>query len=291
MGLIISRLPGGWTDVMVQGRGKFAILDFGVGSLDWIAFFASPYTLAGGLLGGTFLTMASHGTDQLLVQRLLGCRTARDSQKALLLDAAMIVIQFAFFLLLGLCLYAYYHGASLSAMGLSSFDEIFPRFIVRELPHGVAGLLVAGILASAMGTLSSSISSLASSTYLDLMNSKSAKEREGRKEVRRSRLLTVFWGVVLIGGAMLFRDAKNPVVEIGLAIASFTYGGLLGVFFLGLFFPGVGPRDALAGLVAGLTVMTIVVFATPVAYTWHTLIGAAVTIAVGKAFRSISPRS
>jgi SSS family solute:Na+ symporter len=285
MGLILSRLPGGWSDVVYwaqQEGSKFRIFHLSADAGGIAGFFASPYTLAGGLLGGTFLTMASHGTDQLLVQRLLGCRSVRESQKALILDASAIVLQFAFFLVLGLCLYAYYHGAPLAVMGLSSFDEVFPRFIVQELPHGLAGLLVAGIFASAMGTLSSSISSLASSTYLDLMKRKSGGEAGGGSaEMRWSRLLTLFWGTVLIGGAMLFTDSRSPVVEIGITIASYTSGGLLGVFFMGRFFHRVDHRDALAGLLIGLAVMAGVLFGTSIANTWHTLIGASATMAAG----------
>jgi SSS family solute:Na+ symporter len=165
--LILGHLPGGWSDVVryaTAGENKFALLNLAVDGGVW-GFLASPYTLVGSLLGGTFLTMASHGTDQLLVQRLLGCRSRWDSQRALMLDATFIVLQFAFFLLLGLCLFAFYGGVSYQALGLSSSDEVFPKFIVENLPTGVAGLVIAGVLASAMGTLSSSISALASSSF------------------------------------------------------------------------------------------------------------------------------
>jgi SSS family solute:Na+ symporter len=285
MALILHRLPGGWGDVVAfasaGGEDKFALIHpgFGVGFAD---FFSLPYTLLGGVLGGTFLTMASHGTDQLLVQRLLGCRTARDSQKALLLDAGFIVIQFAFFLLLGLCLYAFYGGVPFAQLGLKSSDEIFPTFILTQLPSGLAGLLIAGVLASAMGTLSSSISSLASSTFLDIVKITGRGARLApASEIRWSRLLTVLWGLVLIGGAMLFTDTTNPVVEIGLKIASFTYGGLLGVFFLGLLFRRTDQRDAFVGFLAGIATMTAVILGTRVDFTWHTLIGCCATLLAG----------
>ena len=287
MALILHRLPHGWGDVAAfataGGADKFAVIHpgFDVGLAD---FFSLPYTLLGGVLGGTFLTMASHGTDQLLVQRLLGCRTVRESQKALLLDAGFIVVQFAFFLLLGLCLYAFYGGVSYTQLGLKSSDEIFPTFIVTQLPAGLAGLLIAGVLASAMGTLSSSISSLASSTFLDIVKiTGRGADLAPASEIRWSRVLTVVWGLVLIGGAMLFTDTTNPVVEIGLKIASFTYGGLLGVFFLGLFFRRTDQRDAFAGFLAGLAAMAAVILMTRVDFTWHTLIGCAATILAGNA--------
>ena len=242
------------------------------------SFLASPYTIIGGILGGTFLTMASHGTDQLLVQRLLGCKSKKESQKALMLDASFILIQFAFFLVLGLCLYAFYKGVPFASLGLKSSDEIFPKFIIENLPHGIAGIVIAGVLASAMGTLSSSISSLASSTYLDLFKFKNIT---GSKEMLYSRLFTLLWGVVLIGGAMLFTDTKSPVVELGLKIASFTYGGLLGTFFLGLIFKHTRMVDAYIGFIAGLLTMIAIIYFTKIDYTWHTFIGCLATIIVG----------
>lgn len=299
MVLILHRLPHGWADVAsfatAHGQDKFAFLNTATGgSLG--GFLAAPYTLLGGVLGGTFLTMASHGTDQLLVQRLLGCRTRRDSQKALMLDATFILLQFGFFLVLGLCLYAFYGGVTFQQLGLATSDEVFPKFIVENLPTGVAGLVVAGVLASAMGTLSSSISSLASATYLDLFQlTPLARGLDAKGEVRWSRIFTLVWGVLLIGGAMLFTDTRNPVVELGLKIASVTYGGLLGTFFLGLFFPRTNQADALAGFVCGLLAMVAVLAFTRIDYTWHTLIGCAVTILAGNASRALratlAPRS
>lgn len=289
MYIILHHLPNGWSDVVsfasANGLDKFDIINSNTGGSFW-SFFATPYTLVGGLIGGTFLTMASHGTDQLLVQRLLGCKNRFDSQKALMLDASFIVIQFAFFLVLGLCLFAFYGGAPISQLGLKTTDEIFPKFIVENLPSGVAGLVIAGVLASAMGTLSSSISSLASSTYLDLFKTTSkGKGLDEKKDLFWSRIFTLIWGVVLIGGAMLFTDTKNPVVELGLKIASFTYGGLLGTFFLGLLFKKTGQKDAYIGFTAGILVMVYIIFFTKVDYTWHTFIGCTVTILCGNISR------
>ena len=283
--LILHRLPNGWTDVVqfatADGMNKFEIfnLHWGNGLLD---FFSSPYTLLGGLVGGTFLTMASHGTDQLLVQRLLGCASKRDSQRALMLDATFIVIQFAFFLILGLCLFAFYHGIGLQQLGLKSSDEIFPKFIVENLPTGLAGILIAGVLASAMGSLSSSISSLASATYLDLFKMTSrGKALIEKNELWWSRFFTLLWGIFLIAGAMLFTDTKSAVVELGLKIASVTYGGLLGTFFLGLLFKQTTQRDAFFGFVAGLLTMIAVLYWTNIDFTWHTVIGCTATLVVG----------
>ncbi|HCA78568.1 MAG TPA: sodium:solute symporter [Bacteroidetes bacterium] len=294
MGIIIHQLPNGWADVVsfatAHGTNKFAFINLTLGDNLW-DFLATPYTLVGGILGGTFLTMASHGTDQLLVQRLLGCKSRWDSQRALMLDATVIVLQFAFFLILGLCLYAFYGGVSIQQLGLSASDEVFPKFIIENLPTGIAGLVVAGVLASAMGTLSSSISSLASSTYLDLFKfTARGKDVSGEAAMRWSKLFTLIWGVILIGGAMLFTDTKNPVVELGLKIASFTYGGLLGTFFLGLLFKKTEMKDAFVGFVSGIIAMTIVLSMTRIDFTWHTFIGASVTILAGNASRWLRSR-
>jgi solute:Na+ symporter, SSS family len=289
MYIILNHLPHGWDDVVAcavgRGTNKFEIINLHIGN-SLIDFLSSPYTLVGGLLGGTFLTMASHGTDQLLVQRLLGCKSARDSQKALMLDASFIVIQFLFFLVLGLCLFAFYNGSTFEQLGLTTSDEVFPKFIIENLPAGISGFVIAGVLASAMGSLSSSISSLASSTYLDLFKPAKQKESIGEKKgLFWSRLFTLLWGIILICGAMLFIHTKSPVVELGLKIASITYGGLLGTFFLGLFFKKTGSIDACAGFITALGVMAFVLFFTNIDFTWHTLIGCAVSIIVGNSSR------
>lgn len=288
MVIIFHFLPNGLDDVVKYSTAtvnKFQIFNFNFGQ-NIIEFLASPYTVFGGILGGTFLTMASHGTDQLLVQRLLGCKTVKESQKALILDASVIFVQFAFFLFLGLCLYAFYQGVPFdklvlksTGLNLSSSDEIFPKFIVENLPTGVAGLVIAGVLASAMGTLSSAISSLASSSYLDLFKTK-ATIQNPRKEIFWSRIFTLIWGIILIGGAMIFRDTKNPVVELGLSIASFTYGGLLGTFLLGIFFKKTNQTDAVIGFIAGILGMVLIIYFTTIAYTWYTIIGVIITLVV-----------
>lgn len=282
--IILTRLPHGWADVLSHAYSG-ASSKFDVLNLEWgnslNHFFSTPYTLLGGLIGGTFLSMASHGTDQLLVQRLLGCKSSQDSQRALILDALLIIIQFAFFLILGLCLFAFYHGQDLLALGLQSSDEIFPKFIVENLPAGVAGIVVAGVLASAMGTLSSAISSLASSSYLDLyMRGSRRSLAEQSKQIKGSRFFALFWGVVLVAGAMVFKDTKAPVVVLGLKIASFTYGSMLGVFLLGIFFKKATQKDAMIGFLVGIICTGAILKYTTVAFTWHSCIGCIVTLGV-----------
>ena len=280
--IILTRLPHGWADVVSHAyagtANKLEVLNLEWGS-SLNQFLSTPYTLMGGLIGGTFLSMASHGTDQLLVQRLLGCQSSRDSQRALILDALLINFQFAFFLILGLCLFAFYHGQGLPSLGLQSSDEIFPKFIVENLPPGVAGIVVAGVLASAMGTLSSAISSLASSSYLDLYKRGSRGIlAEQSNEIEGSRFFALFWGVVLVSGAMLFKDTTAPVVVLGLKIASFTYGSMLGVFLLGIFFTEATQKDAMIGFLIGILSTGAILMYTTIAFTWQGCIGCVVTL-------------
>lgn len=225
---ILAHLPQGWTSVLEYPgmREKLQIFNLGF-HLSAVDFFRTNYTLAASLLGGAFLSMASHGTDQIIVQRLLACRNAKDSKKALIASGFIVLFQFAIFLLLGLLLYAFYNGVTLPS------DEILPKFIIEELPSGLSGLIIASVFAAAMSTLSSSLNSLASSTMFDLFLPH--KTLNTAQELRLSRVFTIVWGLVFIGGAMVFQNKDNPVVELGLAIVSFTYGSVLGAFFLATF--------------------------------------------------------
>ncbi|MBN1482683.1 sodium:solute symporter [candidate division KSB1 bacterium] len=222
---ILSRLPHGWQSVLqaVAAENKLQIFYPGFEN-SFMDFIQINYTLMASLLGGAFLSMASHGTDQIIVQRLLACRSIRESQKALITSGFIVLLQFAIFLLLGLLLYTFYNGVAMRS------DEILPRFIIEELPRGFSGFIIAAVFAAAMSTLSSSLNSLASSTMFDLFLPH--KKLTPQKELRLSRLFTMMWGIIFIAGAMFFKNTENPVVELGLAISSFTYGSVLGAFFL-----------------------------------------------------------
>ena len=248
------------------------------------------------MLGGAFLSMASHGTDQLIVQRLLTCRDLRRSQYALIGSGLLVIAQFALFLIIGLGLWSFYGGRE---FGRS--DEIFATFIIQELPPGLTGLVIAAIFAAAMSSLSSSLNSLASATTYDHY----APLRQAGEEqlLRVGRWFTLAWGVVLIGGALLVRSRDTPVVELGLAIASFTYGGLLGGFLLATLSRRADQSDALIAISVGLGTMSLVVFGgwyasavaalgadgvadlllrlSGVAWPWHVVIGTLVTLGAG----------
>ncbi|KAB2910025.1 MAG: sodium:solute symporter [Ignavibacteriales bacterium] len=256
-------------------QGKFEVFNLGLeGGIG--GFFAPPYSLIAGLVGGTFLSMASHGTDQLVVQRLLATGELKKAQKAVMLSGVIIIVQFAVFLVLGVLLYIFFHGQT-----FGKSDEIFPYFIIHNLPVGLKGVLVAGLLAAALSTLAGSVSSLSSSSFYDIYSIFSKKPLLEEMKLKFSKRLTVFWAVVLAGAALFFMEMQGAAVEVALSIASFTYGGLLGTFLLGLFNKKATQFDAIIGFAASILVMTAVVFVKLTAWTWFTLIGVAVCLLSG----------
>ncbi|MBN9659662.1 MAG: sodium:solute symporter [Acidobacteria bacterium] len=271
--VILGKIPGGWPEVwQAAGQaGKLQLFDF---QFAWsMEFFKLPYTFWAGFLGGCFLTTASHGTEQLMVQRLLSARNERESRLALFTSWAVILFQFTLFLVIGLILWVYYRDSGQTPP--KPADRIYPQFIWNSLPVGVAGLVIAAILAAAMSNLSAALNALASTTIMDFYRIM----RPGRKEssyLRLAKWATVGWGCVLFVIGLLARSV-NSVLEAGLGIASILYGALLGVFLLGVLTKKVGERAAMVGMSAGLAINLYVKFATPVAWTWYVLIGTIIT--------------
>lgn len=278
-GFLVARAEGGWNGITQAAyeAGKFQFIDLGFGA----GFFQKPYTLIAGLAGGALLSMASHGTDQLVVQRLLTARSLSSSRKALIGSGIIILFQFALFLLVGLLLFGHYAGASPVALGLQRYDEIFPKFIIEGLPPGVSGFIIAGLLAAALSTLAGSMSSLSASTLLDLYRPLSGRPMDDARALWISRRITVGWAVLLVGSALFFMNTSQTVVELALSIASFTYGGLLGTFLLGVLFRRPRQEDALAAFVGGILVMISVISLKLVAWTWFTLVGVLATLLIG----------
>ncbi len=277
--VMVSHYQGGAPELfrLLQAQGKLNIFDLGLGR----DFLQRPYTLPAGLIGGALLSMASHGTDQLIVQRLLTTKSLGEARKALVGTGVLVIGQFALFLLVGALLYAHYAGAALATLGLIRSDEVFPFFIVQGLPRGVAGLVIAGLLAAALSTLAGSMSSMASAVVFDLW--RPAEVRAGtRKGIRAGRLATAGAALMLLLSALLFMSSTRAVVETALSIASFTYGGLLGTFLLGILVRRATQEEALAGLVAGILVMVTVISLELVAWTWYTMIGVLTTLILGK---------
>jgi Na+/proline symporter len=225
-----------------------------------------------------FLTTASHGTDQLLVQRLLAARNERESKLALLSSGVVILAQFTLFLLVGAGLWMFYQLYP-PAVSFPSTDRVFPRFIVQHMPHGVSGLLIAAILAAAMSNLSAALNSLSSTTVIDFY-SRIRPEASDRNRVSFSRGATVVWGVVLFALAMASRGG-GKVLETGLAIASVAYGGLLGVFLLGVLTRRARQTGAMIGMICGLALNIYIWQWTKVPFTWYVTVGTVTTFVVG----------
>ena len=211
---------------LLQNSGKLTVIQLPTSISD---LFYVPYNLIGAVIGGIFLTLASHGTDHLIVQRLLACGSLKNARKALVSSALFVMLQFGLFLSVGLALYAFYNGASIAALGINNGDEIFLKFVTEQIPSGVTGLIIAGLFAAAMSTLSSSLAALSSTTLFDIFPKLALRP----DAMRISRYLMVGWTLVFFLFAVSFTSTENPIIELGLGIAGFTYGGLLGAFFCG----------------------------------------------------------
>lgn len=264
-------VPGGWAQVFASASSadKLQVIDL---SLDA----SVPYTLFAGLFGGAFLTMASHGTDQLIVQRLLTCTDRRSAQKALVGSGLVVILQFLLFLLVGLGLWAFYETRT-----FGSTDEIFATFIVEQLPPGLTGLLIAGVFAAAMSSLSSSINSLASATAYDYWAPMVGAVDDEARILKAGKIFTLVWAGLLVGGAILFipLSRETSAVEVALGVASLVYGGLLGAFALGVFTRTPGQSSAIVGITIGVGTVTLLRDA--MAWPWYVLVGASVTFGAG----------
>ncbi|MCI0489183.1 MAG: sodium:solute symporter [Blastocatellia bacterium] len=279
--ILIERLPGGWSQYVAtaEAAGKFRIFDF-------IFDISKTYTFWAGVIGGAFLTTATHGTDQLMVQRYLCAKSPRQAALALLASGVIVFAQFVLFLMIGAGLYAFYNDFP-PATPFVRADRVFPAFIVNELPVGVVGLVIAAIFAAAMSTLSSSLNSSATTSLTDFYRPLAKPEASDEHYLKVSRWMTAGWGlvqmIVAIGGTRFNESIVNQV----LGIASFTNGPILGIFLLGALTRRVFEKGALTGLVAGILFMVFVQFGMPVtfgitvAWPWFVLIGSAITFTVG----------
>jgi SSS family transporter len=270
---ILHLVPGGWSTVqtIAGDAGKFRVFDF-----SWN--FYSTYTFWSGVIGGAFLTTATHGVDQLIVQRLLAARNQHQSKVALIVSGFAVLAQFSLFLLVGAMLFVFYRLYPPSAPFVRT-DTIFPTFVVTRMPHGLSGLMISAILAAAMSNLSAALNSLSSTTIVDFYGHwRPAASEEQR--VRLSRFATVGWCLILFGLAILARNGGR-VLEVGLSIASVAYGSLLGVFLLGVLTQRASERGAMVGMLVGLVLNLYLWRFTHVAFTWYVTLGSILTFIVG----------
>ena len=274
----MGRLADAWD------AGKLRVFDFRFS-------LSVTHSFWGGLFGGALLSAASHGTDHLMVQRLLASRGLRDAKRALVGSGIFVIAQFALFLLVGTSLWL--AGAD---DGVMRSDAIFPRFVVEQLPAGMSGLVIAAILAAAMSTIASSLNSLASASTQDFY-APLTRRHDPAHLLTVGRTMTLVWAVVLIGGALLFRSERTPVVIVALSIASVTYGALLGTYLLGGFWPRARQRDVIIAILVTVAVMIPIVFARrlspllgdpailisvgQLAWPWYVPLGTALTVLTG----------
>ncbi len=292
---LVAGSPGGLPGILsfASASGHPARL------FDFHLDFAKPYTFWAGLLGGAFLTMASHGADQLIVQRLLACRTLKDAQRALIGSGFLVLVQMTLFVSIGVGLFAFFHGRPIApglsgASGFGSPDEVFPTYIVRHLPPLLSAYLVAGMFSAAMCSESSALNSLASALANDIVGPLAGPQAlEGRRGLKLGRLLTLFWTVVLALLAIGFsRLAQSqPAVQVALGLLSVTAGGLLGAFLLALFARRARQADALWAIGCSAAVMMSLwlgsrgwidwPFARRIAWPWYSLLGSAMAVGLG----------
>ena len=271
-GMLLHRIPGGWNEVgqvAAANGNKLQIFDF-------TPNLSTMYTFWSGVIGGAFFTMASHGTDQTIVQRLLAARNQRDSGRALVASGFIVLFQFTLFLLVGVLLFVFAQHWPLLGVG-DRTDSTLPHFLIREMPTGLVGLLLASILAIAMSNASGSLNSLAASSVLDF-GALSGKSADPAAFLKLSRRMTLAWGGVLILFALL---PWGHLLEAGLTVASLPFGSLLGLFLLGTFDSRANATGSLVGMFGGLASVLLILGCTKIAFTWYVLIGSCVTFAVG----------
>jgi SSS family transporter len=274
--ILVGEVPGGWKAIATRGlaAGKFQVFDF---RLD----FTQPYTFWAGVFGGLVLDTVTHGADQMMVQRYLTARSQRSAGVALVASGFVILAQFALFLGIGVGLWALYQDQPPTRTLVKS-DEYFSYFIIKYLPTGLLGLVIAAGFSVTMSTVSGALSSSASSSVNDLYRPLFPGTDE-RTLLKLSKGLTAFWGLAQVGVAIGAEWLSGSVVDNALSVASFVTGLLLGLFLLGLWGTRVGERSAFVGLIAGTVAVTLVKFLTPLAYPWYAPVGSGTVLVVGLA--------
>jgi SSS family transporter len=277
---LLNQIPGGWSEVLRVGTaaGKFTMLDF---SFDP----ARIYTFWAGLAGGIALTLATHGTDQFLVQRLLSADSPKSAARGLVLSGFIVFAQFTLFLLIGVMLFVYHQHFPLTA-ALPRNDAILPRFIVDHLPHGLIGFIIAAIVAAA---LSPSINAMAATTVNDFYLRYVKVRPDERRLLQISKRLTIFWGIVQLLVALGAQWLDQSVLDAGLSVLSLTTGPVLGAFLVGVLTRRVDAASMIGGMAIGVVALGYAYGTGAVGWTWYALIGATVSGASALALSLVLP--
>ena len=279
---LLTLIPGGWDEVVRTAgpAGHFKVLDFSTDP-------HRAYTFWAGLFGGIALTLATHGTDQFLVQRLLSARSLSAASSGLILSGVLVLAQFVLFLVIGAMLYTFYQHTPLPRP-LQRPDEVLPLFVVTSLPQGVSGFIVAAIVAAA---LSPSINSLAATTVNDFYLKYVRPDADDGTLMRVARLATIGWGVAQIAVAIAAQWVTRSVLDSGLSVLSLAAGPVLGAFLTGVLTTRVGTGAMLGGMAAGAAVLAWVWTTDAYAFTWYALTGALVTGGVALLLSLLPSRS
>lgn len=277
--VIVHTVSGGFEHIMqfANESDKLRIFDFD-------SSLSKPsMTFWAGLAGGAFLTAATHGTDQMMVQRYLSARNRRDASLALGISGFIVLLQFALFLLIGVGLAAMFGITDAGSAVDVKNDQLFPHFIVHYMPPGLLGITLAAVFAAAMSTLSSSLNSSAAAFINDIWLPLQKDEADESGKLFASRTATVVFGLVQTGIALAFGliASNDSIVANVLKISGFAAGPVLGLYFLGIFAPRVQQRSALAGFVLGVGVLSVIAYSTPVHWAWYALFGSVVTLLTG----------
>jgi SSS family transporter len=277
--ILVNSIDGGLSGAIATGTqfSKFSLFDFTFDA-------TKTFTFWSGLIGGCFLTMSTHGTDQYLVQRYLCTDRPGRAVTALLTSGAIVLAQFIGFLFIGVLLFAFYHpfsdpeyaAAANAAFPFTGGDRVFPDFITRHLPGGLSGLVVAAIFAAAM---SSSLNAIAA-TFVNDLYKPLRPGRDDRHYLKASHVLTLIWGIVQIGVAYFSRHLNRSALDLALSVASLINGPVLGVFLVGTFLRRVSQPPALIGMLVSIVSMLYISFATRIAWTWYVFIGSTITVIV-----------
>ena len=286
--LLLTMLSGEWSSIWIAASNSNKLTLF-----DFTFTLTRDYTFWSAIIGGVFFTAATHGTDQMFVQRYLCCRSVSEARRALIISGVVIFFQFAIFLFIGILLWAYYMGlagttlSSITIDGAIQTDRVFPLFIVTKFPTGLKGLIVAAIMAAAMSTLSSSLNSSASSLIGDFYINQNGVSHSNKHLMRLARWATVACALFQIFVALAAIQSSQRVIDNVLSVQFFTGGVVLGIFLLSMIDSARLPAVGFSALISGFLAMLLLSNLTDVSWQWYTLIGTVTTVGVGSLVSNI----